>query len=97
MKAIYLFLVLMVILPGCKKSSSKPDYTVRGRLLDGTTNQPFAKVSLQLIASTDAGAINYKYDEVGSATTDVNGAFSIKYTATDITGSLAHMELKGQE
>jgi hypothetical protein len=95
MKAIYLFLILSTVLLSCKKSGSKPEYTVNGKVMDGTANRPFINVPLQLVAYTDAGVLNYKYDEVGRATTASDGTFTIKYTATDITGSHAHMALEG--
>ncbi len=70
----YLSLVFVLILFSCRKSG--PFAYVRGTVYDKITGQPMQGVKLYLTKSWHGGA----YDRhVGSATTDLNGEYKIKY------------------
>jgi hypothetical protein len=94
MKTIFVIIFAsFCFLLGCKKTSP-PQYTIKGRVLNGTTMQVYA--NQQITATVHTYNIPQTYAQLGSCSTDAQGNFSLTYTQTSIDYDRATIDLQSQ-
>jgi hypothetical protein len=67
-----------------------PKYTIQGKIYsDWNKKIPYANQAITVTVTKGSSTIfgsNYQSKDLGSATTDANGYFSVTYTKTDVVG-----------
>jgi hypothetical protein len=73
----YITIIIAIFLIGCRSNIPSPTFTIKGRLLNGTTGKPFVNMNIH-------GTVFNKFPggshNAGSTTTDSSGRFTIKYS-----------------
>lgn len=87
MKYITYFIAFTTMVYGCKPKPTgpKPTYTIKGKVMNGTTGAVYANQAISASVHTrDPGSIGGKGADLGSGQTDDQGNFILSYTQTDI-------------
>ena len=87
MKQLAFFLLGVIIFSGCsckKDDGPKARYTIQGRVYLSYPSRPLAKQSIT-VTFTAGHASSYESIDLGDATTDDSGYFSITYDALDMS------------
>ncbi|MCX6350382.1 MAG: hypothetical protein NTX03_00795 [Bacteroidetes bacterium] len=78
MRKIILILISIFLIVGCTKPKT---YTIKGKIINGDMNQPYAGVHFTLCSQTSSGILaKGELTTHGEYTTDKDGNFSCSYT-----------------
>lgn len=79
------FLLSILLISACKKDDQT--YQITGNIKDAGFNTTLEGVTVQLLGNVvESGVYNNNYDEVGTATTDAQGNYSIEITEKLVSG-----------
>ena len=92
MKYIILFVISLISITSCTQPNTgpKPTYTIKGRVLNGTTGQAYANQSIDVTVQTKTKT-PYASADLGTGMTDAQGNFSVSYTQTSINYNQAYI------